>query len=113
MIEAYVLLIIFTLFGSLGGFFLKRATSSSAKTRGLLTNWNLYAGFGFYFLSAVINIIVLQMLPYSVVLPCSAITYIWSLYLSRKFLMEKVGLTKIAGVGMIIFGTIIIAFGPR
>jgi drug/metabolite transporter (DMT)-like permease len=109
MLSGYLLLVLFTLLGALGAFFLKRATSRSATIPGTLRDSNLYIGGAFYFSSAVINIIVLQMLPYVVVLPCSSITYVWSLYLSRTFLKEYVGMAKIIGISSILFGVVLIA----
>jgi drug/metabolite transporter (DMT)-like permease len=111
MLEAYFLLILFTIFGSLGGFFFKRATLRSKDFRGIFFNYNTYIGFFLYFISAAINIYVLILLPYSIVLPCSAITYIWSLMLGNKFLMEYVGKFKVGGVILIIVGVILIVFG--
>lgn len=108
MISAYVLLILFTLFGAAGSFYFKKASLNCQNIRDTLKNRNLYMGVGFYFISAVLNIIVLQRLPYTIVLPCSAITYIWSLFLSYAYLGEKVGFIKIAGVSCIIIGTLII-----
>lgn len=108
MLEAYILLIVFTVFGALGGFFLKRAVSAHVNLMSIFFNYNLYIGVFLYFISAVINIIVLMMLPYSVVLPCSAITYIWSLYLGSRFLQEHVTMLKIGGVTLVIIGVAII-----
>jgi drug/metabolite transporter (DMT)-like permease len=108
MISAYVLLIVLTFFGAVGSFYFKKASQNCKKIRETLKNKNFYWGAGFYFISAVLNIIVLQMLPYTIVLPCSAITYVWSLFLSYAYLGEKVGFMKIAGVSCIIIGTLII-----
>lgn len=109
MIIDYVLLILFTIFGALGSFFFKLSANKSHNTVQLLFNCNLYIGAAFYIISAIINILVLLALPYTIVLPCSSITYIWSLYLSKTFLVENVGLLKLIGVAFISLGTIIIA----
>lgn len=109
MIIDYLLLILFTIFGALGSFFFKLSTKQSQDVIQLLRNYNIYLGITFYIISAIINIIVLLALPYTVVLPCSSITYIWSLYLSKTLLSEKVGLLKLAGIAFILLGTTVIA----
>jgi uncharacterized membrane protein len=109
MIIDYLLLILFTIFGALGSFFFKISANKSYNTIQLISNYNLYIGVAFYITSAIINILVLLALPYTIVLPCSSITYIWSLYLSKTYLRENVGLLKLIGVAFISLGTIIIA----
>ena len=57
----------------------------------------------------VLNIIVLKYLPYSVVLPLTAITYIWSLVIAYCFLKEKITKVKIYGIICIMIGAIFIS----
>jgi len=75
----------------------------------LLTNPNLYLGGGLYFLSAVLNIIVLRYLDYSVVLPLTAVTYIWTMLLSARILREKIGVRKLLGVALIVIGAVLVS----
>ena len=109
MINSYLLLILLTFLGALGSFFIKKSTMNSLGIFHSFKELNLYIGLFMYMLSAIINIYVLQLLPYIVVLPCSSITYIWSLYFARTYLKEKVGLIKITGMLFIISGAITIA----
>lgn len=109
MIIDYILLILFTIFGALGSFFFKISVNKSHNVIQLVFNYNLYIGILFYVISVIINILVLLALPYTIVLPCSSITYIWSLYLSKTLLRENVGMLKLIGVAFISLGTIIIA----
>ncbi len=109
MYGSYALLVVFTLLGALGAFFFKRATTESATLVALAHSKHMVIGVTCYVGSAVINIVVLQLLPYTVVLPCSAITYVWSLYLSRTFLAEYVGMAKVIGVSCILGGVVLIA----
>lgn len=104
----YILLLIMTVMGSFGGFFFKRATSSIKDFKSLIFNLNLYIGGGLYFFSALINIFLLKYLPYVVVLPMTAITYIWTLLISYRYFNEKIGLYKKIGVFLIIIGAILI-----
>ena len=108
MIKYYVLLVIMTLIGAIASFFLKKA-SGSEKIIDLIKNINLYIGGFLYLLSAVLNIYLLKYLDYSLVLPMTSITYIWTLIISYQFLKEKISLKKIIGVFVIITGVIILA----
>ena len=103
----FVLLIVMTLMGSVAAFFLKKASGFKNITE-LIKNYNLYIGAGLYLLSAIINIIVLRYLNYSVVLPLTSITYVWTMVISYLFLKEKVGIKKLLGVSFIILGCICI-----
>lgn len=105
----YLMLVLFTIFGALGSFFFKLSANNSEDLKHLLKNFYTYVGIIFYIISSILNIIVLLALPYTVVLPCSSITYIWSLYLSKTLLSEKVGPLKMAGIAFILLGTIVIA----
>lgn len=92
-----------TLLGSLGGFFFKRSTSG-ASVLSIIRNKNVYIGVLFYVLGAGVNILVLKKLPYSVVYPLSAITYVWSLVLSVLVLKEKLTRPKLIGIASILVG---------
>jgi len=93
--------------GAFGGYFFKLATESKS-IKELLLNKFLYVGGGLYFVSALLNIYVLKYLDYTMVLPLTAITYIWTLFISKKFLNEKIGRLKIGGISLVILGVILI-----
>lgn len=69
----------------------------------------LYIGGVLYLIAALIDIYVLRYLDYSVALPFTAITYIWTMLLACGILKEKATKKKIAGVGLIIAGAILVA----
>lgn len=104
----YIVLIIMTMIGSFASFFLKKASSLNSII-GLLKDKNIYIGGFLYLVSAIINIYVLKHLPYSVVLPLTSLTYIWTMMISNKLLEEKIGKKKIIGVCCIFIGAICIA----
>lgn len=104
----FILLLIMTLLGSVAALFLKRASGSEGILE-LLKNINLYIGGSLYFASAVLNIIVLRYLDYSIVLPLTSITYIWTMVLSYLILKERITNKKISGVIMIIIGAICVS----
>lgn len=103
------LLIVMTIFGSIASYFLKKA-SADISFPGIFLNKNIYIGAFLYLLAALINIFVLRYLDYSVVLPLTSLTYVWTMIISYNLLGEKVGKRKIFGIGLILLGTIVIAF---
>lgn len=107
MIKYYLILLVMTLIGSVASFFLKRA-SGSETIMALIKNMNIYVGGFLYLTSAILNIYILKYLDYSIVLPLTSITYVWTLVISYKFLKEKITFKKIMGVICIIIGAVII-----
>ncbi|MBP3609401.1 MAG: EamA family transporter [Lachnospiraceae bacterium] len=97
-----------TLIGAVASLFLKKASGAGGIVE-LIKNKNLYLGGILYVLSAVLNIYILRYLDYSVVLPLTSFTYIWTLFLSGTILNEKITKKKIFGVVLVIFGAVCIA----
>lgn len=101
----FISLLVMTMLGSVASLFLKRASG----TKGIITmlkNINLYIGGVLYLVSAVLNIWILRYLDYSVVLPLTSLTYIWTMVLSYMILKEKITKKKIAGVIFILIGAV-------
>ena len=96
-----------TFAGSLASIFLKKASSSDCIAC-ILKNISLYIGILLYGISAIVNIFVLKKLDYSVVLPLTSITYIWTMFLSCIILKESISRKKIIGVILIIVGAVFI-----
>ena len=103
----FILLIIMTILGSVASLFLKRASNSDGIKK-LIMNYNLYVGGVLYVLAAIINIFVLRFLNYSVVLPLTSMTYIWTMVISYFYLKEAIGLRKIFGVSLIVIGCVFV-----
>lgn len=104
----YLMILMGTLLGAFGGFYLKKSTSKE-NLLGIITSPYLYFGGIAYLVSAILNIIVLRYLPYSVVLPLTSITYIWSLFIAYYLLNEKITKVKVYGIICIVIGAIFIA----
>lgn len=104
----FIGLLIMTLIGSFASLFLKRA-SGSIGIKAMFTNPNLFIGGFLYLASAVLNIWILRYLDYSVVLPLTSLTYIWTMVLSYVMLKEKITKKKIIGVALIIIGAICVS----
>ncbi len=107
MTRYYIILIVMTIIGSIASLFLKKASNSETIIK-LLKNKNIYIGGFLYLLSALLNIYILRYLDYSVVLPLTSITYIWTLIISYCILKEKISFKKILGITLIILGAIVI-----
>ncbi|MFW5992313.1 MAG: EamA family transporter [Halanaerobiaceae bacterium] len=106
---SYLLILIFTFLGAIAGYNLKKAISGVEKITDVVKHPFLYYGLFLYTIAAAVNILVLSKLSYTVVLPLTAITYIWSLLLAYYFLEEKITILKIIGVLLIIMGSLLIA----
>lgn len=104
----FTLLVVMTMIGSVASLFLKRASGIEGLL-GLIKNINLYIGGLLYLTSAVLNIYILRYLDYSIVLPLTAITYIWTMLLSYLVLKEKITIKKTIGVALIIVGAICVS----
>lgn len=102
-------IVFMTMLGALGGFFFKRSSTGADSLLAVLKAPSLYLGGGLYVASALVNVWVLRFLPYSVVMPMTAVTYIWTMLLSRLRLGEKITRKKILGVALILAGAVLVA----
>lgn len=98
--------------GAVASLFLKKATSS-IRFSALFFNYKLYLGGILYLISAILNIIVLRSLDYSIVVPLTSLTYVWTMLLSRYFLNEEISRKKVIGIICIIIGIVFISCLPR
>ncbi len=97
-----------TLIGAVASLYLKKS-SDSLGFLNFFKNINLYIGGLLYLMSAVLNIYILRYLDYSIVLPLTSITYIWTMLLSHFVLNEKINNKKIIGVFLIVLGAIVVS----
>ena len=59
--------------------------------------------------SCMINIWVLRYLDYSVVLPLTSLTYMWTMFLSYLILKEKITKRKVAGVILVLIVAVFVS----
>lgn len=104
----YLLLLVMTFLGAWASTFFKKLSLSSS-VRMILKERPLYVGCGLYGCAALLNVYVLHYLEYSKVLPLTAITYIWTMVLSKFCFNEHIDNLKIIGVGLIVIGAVMIA----
>ncbi len=104
-----------TIMGSVASLFLKKASGSlrgdniAAIFLNMLKTPSLYAGGALYLLASVLNIYVLRLLDYSSVLPLSAFTYVWTMFLAKIRFGEKLTRKKMTGVFFIVIGAILVS----
>ncbi|AKG36294.1 EamA family transporter [Paenibacillus durus] len=97
----YVLLLVMTLFGSLGSVFFKGFTSRKRYSL-------MFFGFASYGIGALLNIYLLGKLQYTLVMPANALTFLWALLFAKVFFKETISILKIAGVVFIISGLLLL-----
>ncbi|MCR5676359.1 MAG: EamA family transporter [Lachnospiraceae bacterium] len=106
-----VILLVETCIASFASYCLKRSSSAEGSKLSMLLSPFFYLGGVLYVLSAGMSIVLLQFLPYAIVLPLGSLTYVWTLFFSRRLLGEEITKRKFAGVAVIICGVILLAAG--
>lgn len=98
-----------TLFGSLGAFFFKKSTERAEHFFLLFRIPYFYVGGILYVSGALLNILLLRFMDYTVIYPMGSISYIWSLFLSHCLLGERITRKKVAGVALIFAGVVLLS----
>jgi len=96
-----------TLLASIASFFLKKSTAGGT-VLSIIMNKYFYLGGFLYIIGAMLNILLLKKMLYSIVIPLGSICYIWTMVIAGIFLNERIGIGKIVGVLLIIFGVVCI-----
>ena len=105
----YTALILMTFTASFAAFFLKKSTNAGSITS-IVKSKFLYIGGFLYIGAAALNIWLFQReMDYSVVVPLGSLNYIWTMFIARIFLKEKINMAKIIGVLLIFSGVICVA----
>ena len=100
----WIILLLMGLVASFASLCLKKSTQSGLNPRKLLMSVYFYLGGFLYVAAALMNLYLLKKLPYSVVVPLSSLTYIWTLIVSHYFLEERITVKKITGICFILAG---------
>lgn len=104
----YIFVLLMTLAGSLGAFFFKRSTDGLSGVLSILRVPSFYLGGALYCLGALMNVILLRYMDYTILYPMGAIAYIWSLIISNRFLGEKITKKKVLGIALICVGVVLL-----
>lgn len=111
----YSFIFLMTILGAAASMFLKEASGSLKGDSALkifcnmLKTPSLYAGGILYLTASLLNIYVLRLLDYSSVLPLSAFTYVWTMFLARIRFGEKLTKRKMAGVLLVVIGAVLVS----
>lgn len=95
----FLLIIIMTLCGALGGTFFKKSSAKSKKI-----NSYLMFGISLYGIGAILNIILLKYIQLTILFPCNAITYIWTTLIAKYIFNENITKYNILGISFITLG---------
>lgn len=111
----YSFIFLMTIMGSVASLFLKQASGSlegesmTAIALNMLKTPSLYVGGVLYLVASVLNIYVLRIMDYSSVLPLSAFTYVWTMFLARIKFGEKLTVRKMTGVFLVVVGAALVS----
>lgn len=95
----FLLIISMTLCGALGGTFFKKSSSKSNKINGYLI-----LGMCLYGMGSILNIILLKYIQLTILLPCNAITYIWTTLIAKYIFNENITKYNLLGISFIGLG---------
>ena len=106
---AILLMAIVSLISAVATFLIKLAsTSLSRNITKLIKNWKLALGIFLYGFGTILSLLALRAGELSVLYPFVALQYVWTNFLSAKFLKEKITIYKWIGVGLIVLGVSLI-----
>ena len=106
---SYLAVAVMTLIGASGAFFFKKSAERMDGLFSLLRVPAFYLGGALYAVSALMNVLLLRVMDYTVLYPLTATTYIWSLLIGSRFLGEKLTVRKLSGVALICLGAVLVA----
>ena len=107
MIVSYSLILVMTLTASFASFFLKKSANCMT-IFDIVKSKYLYAGGFLYLIAAMLNILLLKRMAYSIVVPLGSICYVWTMFIARMFLNERIRIEKIIGILLIISGVVFV-----
>lgn len=104
----YLAVLLADLIGAFGAFFFKKSTNDLSSVFALLRVPSFYLGGFLYCLAALMSVVLLRYMDYTIVYPMGAITYIWSLLISNRLLGEQITKKKVLGVALICVGAVLL-----
>lgn len=98
-----------TFLGSTASLLLKKGSSKfNLNPLKQIRNWQVIVGLSLYVISSITYIIALKHGELSVIYPLVAAQYIWVPLLSVKYLNENMNKIKWSGIGLIVFGIVMV-----
>lgn len=98
---------ILTILGTMGAFFLKRASGMQIKSQVFKCPFLYLAGVC-YITAAFLNIILLKYMDYSILYPMTSLTYVWTAILAHLKLKETINYQKIIAILLIVAGVFVL-----
>jgi uncharacterized membrane protein len=109
---AIVMMVVTSVFSALATFFIKMSSSSvSLNLKKLFKNWKFFVGLFFYGISTLLGLFAFKLGELSVLYPFVALQYVWTNFLSMRFLDEDITALKWIGVILIVLGVTLIGLG--
>ena len=112
-LSSVLLVVICTLFTSLGQIFFKLGSATASLNLSLLTNYNLIIGLILYAAGAFLLIIALRGGELSVLYPIIATSYVWVSLIAWLYFHEDISSFKLIGIFLIIIGISFVGRGSR
>ncbi len=104
-----LLMAIVSVISAVATFLIKLASASiSRNIKKLIRNWKLACGIFLYGFATILSLFALKAGELSVLYPFVALQYVWTNFLSARFLEEKITIYKWAGVALIVLGVSLI-----
>jgi len=103
---AFFLLIPAMFFSALASLFFKKGAKFLTLKK--IINKNLIKGVFLYILSTIFYVLSLKNGDLSIIYPLSSLNYIFIIFLSKRYLNEKINKYKFIGIFMIIIGSIFV-----
>lgn len=110
------ILLVFTaaFVGSFGAVFLKSGAGRLHRDpRTLILNWRLAAGVGLFLFSSIFYLMGIRVGELSVLYPMVSLGYVFTLFWSRLFFGEPFTRNKFLGLGLILFGILLLGIGKQ
>lgn len=113
-LSSMVLVFIASIIGSFASVMLKASSSRMQfSLKSLLTNWRLIGGACTYLLSSVFFVWGVRNGELSILYPLVSLGYLWTMVWSKLFFGEPITRSKLAGVGLILCGIVLLGFANR
>lgn len=111
-IWALGLIIIVSIVGALGTFFLKLASGKiSLNVKSIFSNYKLFVGLSLHGVNTILALIAYSGGELSVLYPFIAFQYVWANLLSAKYLGETLDLRKWCAIALIFLGIFFVGLG--
>lgn len=112
-LSSIALVFVGSFIGSFGAVFLKSGATRTHSVWTLLFNPRLALGVGLFLLSTVFYLAGIRHGELSVLYPMVSLGYVWTLFWSRLFFKEPLTRDKLLGLGLVLFGIMLLGLGNR